>query len=959
MNWTNNDSISGFTVQRVRDSKELNGQCVYLKHIKTGAEVFFLNNGAENKVFSVAFRTIPENHTGVFHILEHSVLCGSEKYPVKEPFVELLKSSMNTFLNAMTFADMTMYPVASRNDKDLLNLASVYLDAVFHPAILTDPRIFMQEGWHIEETPEDGYIYKGVVFNEMKGALSNPDNLISEKTMCQLFPDTGYGFISGGDPEYITDLTYEQFIDTYKRFYHPGNARIYIEGNAPIEKLLSMIDSSISGFDSTDELPSFIYQAPKGSEMDLEFELGADESHENKGHLTISRLLGDWRDKTMNMAAYLICDVLTGNNDAPLTRMILENNLAQDFSLTVDDTCLQSWFTFHAENITDGKEKEIIELLDSFGDQLKKTGLNRDDLEASLNRFAFNIKEDEDPNGINRCIRSMESWLYGGDPLYALENNNELAELRKMLDDGRIDDLANTIFSRNGNECILHVRPSSTKGDELRQKEQEKIQMVISSWDSQKITMNNHLMEELNDWQSSPDSEENLAMLPTLNRDDINHEVVWTETETFTVQDVQILYHPLACGGIVHLKVFFALTDISLEDLTKVGLLSGMLGHLDTEKHDAYSLQREIKKHVGRLGFTVQVRSPGYDNSKCKPQLVAFASVLRENLPAAVGLITEILTSTKLSQKDRIIEYIRQNEIGLRQKIVSAGHAVGMRNVLSHYSSDGAALRALEGDIAVRFNHEFAENPEKVFPEFLRVSQYVLDESICKKRMLISVSSDDLPDLNGLVSMFREGNCVPESVHYELDTPLCTGWRVPAQIGYAVRGYRLDRIGKTFDGSWLLLSNILSLSFMWNRVRVQGGAYGAGFQIDLSGNIFTYSFRDPSPEKTLHAAADAADFVREFARGNEKLDNYIISTLNDLDPLLSTRQKGNVADNFYINGMTKDKYAKIRMDILNADANKLVEACECLNEFAESGAVCVVANNEMLERIPGLICQDL
>lgn len=959
MDWTNIKSICGFSVQTICDSKELNGKCIYLKHDKTGAEVFFLNNGSENKVFSIAFRTIPENHTGVFHILEHSVLCGSEHYPVKEPFVELLKGSMNTFLNAMTFADMTMYPVASRNNKDLLNLSSVYLDAVFHPAILTNPQIFRQEGWHLEEDDTSGYVYKGVVFNEMKGALSNPDNLISEKLMCQLFPDTGYGFISGGDPEYITDLTYEEFVDTYKRFYHPGNARIYIEGEAPIEELLALINDSISGFDCAEEIPSFVYQTPKGSDQNLEFELGKDESEENRGHLTVSRLLGSWKDKTLNMAAFLICDALTGNNDAPLTRLILEKGLAQDISLSVDDTCLQSWFTIHAENVTDGKEQEILDLLESFGDELSKTGLNREDLEASLNRFAFALKEDEDPNGINRCIRSMGTWLYGGDPLEALENENNLCELRSMLEDGRMNELACTFFKRSASDCVLRVHPSHTKGEELLAKEKKKISDITSVWNAEQSALNKRLNDELTLWQSTPDTEEQLASLPTLGREDVNTEVSWTETCVSDTDGIQVLYHPLPCGGIIHLKVYFKLTDISLDDLTKIGLLSGMLGHLDTEHYDAYTLQREIKKNVGRLGFAVQSRSPGYGDSACTPRLVAFASVLQENFTEAVNLIVEILTSTKLNQEDRILEYIRQNEIGLRQKIVSAGHVIGVRNVLSHYSSEGAALRALEGDIAIRYNHEFATKPDMILPDFLNVSKKILKNTICKKRMLVSVTGDAMPDIRILTSAFPEGTNVPASISYAIDSSLHTGWIVPAQIGYAVRGYRLNQIGKEFDGSLLLISNILSLSYLWNRVRVQGGAYGAGLQIDLSGNVFSYSYRDPSPEKTLQADSGASSFIREFVQGNEKLDNFIISTLNDLDPLLSVRQKANVADNFYMDGMTKERYEKIRMDIIQADENKLMDACEWLDVFADNGAVCVVGNQQILERIPRLDCQDL
>ena len=356
--------VHGFRVCSVHPMTELCGNGIRMRHEKTGADLFWLDNGEENMVFSVIFRTLPEDDTGVFHILEHSVLCGSRNYPVKEPFVELLKSSMSTFLNAMTFPDMTMYPVSSRNPRDLMNLTRVYLDAVFYPTAMQDCKRFWQEGWHIDRDPEGNPEYRGVVFNEMKGAMSETDALIERQLLKQLFPDTSYGFSSGGDPECIPDLTWEKYREQYRKFYHPSNACFYLDGRIPINEMLATIDGYLKEYGPKDGFPDFRIQEPRASEASIFYELSGEEDIRNKSHLTIGRITGTWKDRAENMARGIICDVLTGSNEAPLKRAALSMNLCQDLSLAVDDTGYQSWISVHAENVTDGKEDEILQLLE-------------------------------------------------------------------------------------------------------------------------------------------------------------------------------------------------------------------------------------------------------------------------------------------------------------------------------------------------------------------------------------------------------------------------------------------------------------------------------------------------------------------------------------------------------------------------------------------------------------------
>lgn len=959
MKYEPNQKTHGFLVREVRESRELRGTTVLMEHEKTGAKLFWADNKAENMVFAIGFRTLPEDSTGVFHILEHSVLCGSEKYPLKEPFVELLKSSMNTFLNAMTFQDMTLYPVASRNPRDLLNLAGVYLDAVFAPLVIRDRKRFCQEGWHIERDEEGNPAYKGVVFNEMKGSMSDTDTLIDRQILRQLFPDTCYGFNSGGDPERIPDLTFEEFRRQYARHYHPSNALIYLDGNLPMEETLELAASYLDRYERAEDLPVQRLQRPTGSEQTIYYELGREEKPDNRGFLTLARLTGTWEDRADNMARSIICDVLTGSNEAPLKRAALERGLVQDLSVSVDDTVLQSFITIHAENVTDGREGEILDLLKETGERILREGLDRNALEASMNRAVYALREEEEPQGIGRCIRCMGPWFYGGNPAEALENEGTVRQLREYLDNGRMNELAADMLLNRENQAVLHTLPSLTLGEEKRRAEAERLRRITEAWTPEEQEENERLAEAIGSWQNSPDSPEALRTLPRLSKEDADVAPEWTETEAMAYAGVPVLLHRLNCNGVVHLRAYFALTDYSLEELTRLSQMTGMLGRLPTAEHDALTLQQEIRRWTGSLGFAIITRAETGQDETCTPYLAGFVSALEESADRAWALLAEILTSTRFEDTDRMKEMFRQNELGARQRILSAGHLIAVKNVLSHYSAEGAVKNALDGDVAARYIHLLAREPEKELPQLLSLAGRLMKNTLCRRRMTVSVTASSCMMPENLIRAFPEGTEAPRSRAYRNDTPLAVGYRIPAQIGFAVRGYRLSRTGRPFEGCMWLASSILSLEYLWNRVRVQGGAYGAGLQVDRTGNIFSYSFRDPTPGKTLTADSGAAAYLREFAEKGEDLNQFIISALNELNPLLSARDKGALADGRYMSGYTREEAERIRRQILYAVPEDLIRCAEWLEPFAAEGAVCVVAHQEALAACEGLSVSDL
>ena len=960
MKYEQNHVYYGFRVLRSRQCREPEGTAVMLEHIRTGAKVFWLDNGCENMVFSITFRTPPEDSTGVFHILEHSVLCGSRKYPMKEPFVELLKSSMNTFLNAMTFSDMTMYPVSSRNPRDLMNLTSVYLDAVFAPIALEDRKRFCQEGWHIDRDGDGNPEYRGVVYNEMKGAMSETDALI-ERTLDQmLFPDTCYGFNSGGDPETITDLTWERFREQYERCYHPSNAMVYLDGAVPMEEMLQLLNRAFSGFSRREKLPEFTYQKPAGSRKTITYELGPDEEEENKGYFTVARITGTWRDRTENTARGILCDVLTGSNEAPLKKAALERGLAKDLSLSVDDTGLQSWIALHAEHVTDGKEQDILDLASETGEAILREGLDRRAVEASMNRAVFHMREEEEPQGIGRCIRAMGTWLYGGEPEEALETGSIIRELHTYLENGTFDRLAADMLLNREAAVYLRTLPSRTAGEEMRKREAEKLQNLIEKMTAEERSETETLRLEIEKWQAAPDRQEDLDTLPQLRLEDADIEPEWIGTEDEDIHGVHLMIHRILCNGVIHFRAYFTLTDLSLEELTQAALFAGMLGKLPTVKYDALQLQQEIRRCTGSLGFAVATLNRHDEEKTCTPCLVAYASALEENAGRAEELMAEILKNTRLDgQESRIQDIMMQNEMGARQRIVSTGHLVAVKKCLSGYSAEGAVKNALDGEPALRYIHAFATRPESLMEDFIRTAGKILTNSICTSRMTLSVTAGSDWAPSRLAAAFPNGIPVPERKEYSEKTAASTGFRIPAQIGFAARGYRLSRCGLNFSGSMWLATSILTLEYYWNKVRVQGGAYGAGLQVDRTGNLFSYSFRDPTPAKTLTADSGAAEYLKDFVHSGEKPDKYIISALNELNPLLSPREKGALADARKLTGYTREESERIRREVLKTTPDQLAACGEWLDQFAREGNICVSAPAEMLQKCKGLEIYDL
>ncbi len=936
-----NQVIKGFKVVRVRESAELGGVFYEMRHEKAGTELCWLDNGSTNKLFCVGFKTLPEDSTGVFHILEHSVLCGSKKYPVKEPFVDLMKSSMNTFLNAMTFPDKTIYPVSSRNERDYLNLTEVYLDAVFAPRCVVEPNAFRQEGWRLEIGEDGKPFINGVVYNEMIGATSGIDVILEEGMNSLLFPDNCYGFNSGGDPAVIPELTYEQYCRMYHKYYHPSNARVYLDGDVPLEKTLELINEYVCGAEYEESSHPIPMQEMKPASKTVYYAIGEDDPEEDSAMISYGRLIGAYSDKRRLMMAEVLCSLLADNNDSPLTRAMLDASLGEDVELSANTYMEQATLVLTVRNTEAEKAGAIREKAEEVVKGLLEKGLDKELLTAYLNRFAFRLKAPEEPAGLERCIMSYQSSLYGGDPMLYLENDGDIEALRGEIENGGFDRLLRELFDF-GSMSLLEVLPSKTYGEQLLKEEAARAQAIRDSLSEEDMAELTRLNDRLHKWQEAPDSPEDTATLPVLPLSEVSPDPIKVDTELFEEAGVKVMYHPIPSQGITNLNLYFNVSDLELKELSAAGLMAALFAKLPTKEHSAAELQKLIKTYIGKLKFEVKasMRRP----EACTPYFAVSCSALDENLSKAEEIVAEILTSTRFDEPGRIRETVLQLDESTKQGAIMAGHSMGMAAVNSHYLSSAAVTEAVRGFTFRSFIKELSKGFDERAEELIALMKRIANNAFNRKRLTIGLTATKPAPMQGIVSAFPEGEAAPEEVHYDSPVPERFGVRIPAQANFAEKGVLVPGL----DGSMRVASKIIGLNFLWNRVRVQGGAYGVGLYVNENGTICHYTYRDPSPFRSVGVFSEEAAFVKEFVESGEDMTRFIISAIGASEPLRSPAEEGDKADLDCLSGRTYEDARKLRADMLSTDREKLLSLCAALDDCAENGAMCVVGSDSGL-----------
>ena len=958
-----NDKLHGFTVTNIREIKEIGGRLVEMEHDATGARLVWADNGDENKLFSVGFRTLPEDSTGVFHILEHSVLCGSEKYPVKEPFVELLKTSMNTFLNAMTFPDKTVYPVSSRIEQDYLNLMGVYLDSVFKPNVLTDPNIFYQEGWHIDTTG-DAPAYKGVVFNEMKGAMSEVDSVADETMTSLLFPDSCYGFNSGGDPKSIPELTYDSFIERYKKFYHPSNSYFYLDGDIPLDATLGKIEAYLSGFDRLDDVPQLSYQVPVKAEKAVSF---AASGEDDKPLICFGKIISSWADRDKMLALSIILEQIADSNESPLKRAVLSSGLAEDMEIYVSDGIAQPYLMILFRGISDGENSNLdeetlrsiaarlIAIVSETINKITEDGFTKRDLEASLNQTDFRFRQYPEPQALYRMVSVYSSWLYSGDPSMYLTTDSAIAKVRSMIENGEMEEIAKEILADTSMLSTVILMPDSDLAAREASEEAARVNAGIDAMDESARAALEDLNRNLLEWQQSEDSEEALATIPQLDIADIDPMPQLIPTDEKDVCGAKVLYHHVPSNGIVHINAYFPVTQLALPDLPAAALITEFFKDLPTDKYDVFSLQNEIRMYIGGISFGLDILAKDNDFEECTPCIRVRASILESSLTDAEDLIAGILTGTKFDDKKLMRELITQIDEDSKRTAMANGHRLGLFEARSHWSARDAAAEAVNGHSFLQYMHKMSTATDEDLDAFTAFAEKVISDSICRKNAIIGVTADNCPDLTGLLEKLPDGTAMPEKVHYESTLPCRMGIEIPAAVSYAVTSYDLKRDGHKMSGNYQVAANIISLSHLWNNIRVQGGAYGASMAAGRTGSLFCHTYRDPSPGRSLGIFKTVSDFLTDFAADeNLDIDGFIISTIASTEPLLSPAAKGRSADDFYLSGFSDEDRIRIRKEILDTKAGDLAALSDVLKDMAEKGTVCVVGPKAALEA-----CDDL
>jgi len=951
----------GFSLLKEQPIAELNVLARLFLHKKTGAQVLSLMADDENKVFGIAFRTPPSDSTGVAHILEHSVLCGSRKYPVKEPFVELLKGSLQTFLNAFTYPDKTCYPVASQNLQDFYNLMDVYLDAVFYPRITRS--IFQQEGWHLELEDVTGPLsYKGVVFNEMKGAYSSPDSLLSEYSLQSLFPDTSYGLDSGGDPKQIPNLTYEQFRDFHRKYYHPSNARIFFYGDDDPDERLRRIRPYLDAFDpiavDSQVRLQTSFQAPR--RVVRPFMAGEETGKAPKGMITVNWMLTETTDVKTNFALHVLTYMLLGMPGSPLRKALIDSGLGEDLAGDgLGSELRQITFSTGLKGI-DTKDSDRIEtlVLETL-EQLALKGIDPKTTAAALNTIEFSLRENNSgsfPRGLSLMLRSLTTWLYDGDPLtlMAFEAPLEAVKQKTRSDKGFFEGMIRDLFLSNPHRTTVVLEPDQGLREREAAGEEERLQKARSAMDPVELEGIVENTRELKRLQGTPDPPEALATIPMLSVEDLDRENKAIPLAFPEAGGIRTLFHDLFTNGIAYVDMGFDLRHLPAEYLPYAPLLGRAFVELGTEKEDFVALTQRISGRTGGIHpqlFTSAKR----DSRGSAAWLFLKGKALVGMVEALFDILHDMLLTVRWDNRERFRQMVMEEKARVEQKLVPAGHQmVGLR-LRSHFSEAHWAAEQMSGISYLFFVRKLARAVNDDWPGVLAVLERMHRTLINRRAMIANITVDPAgwdrvaPHLKELSQALPEGPAT-DPVWPSADAPLFEGLTIPSQVNYVGKGANLYDLGYRFHGSALVIARYLRNAWLWDQVRVQGGAYGAFCQVDrLSGALAFVSYRDPNLLQTIEVFDLTARFLEETALSHEELSKAIIGAIGDLDSYMLPDAKGFASLARYLRGDTDEARQRMREEILGTTADDFRNMAGVMKEVAQKGIVKVLGAPSAIE----------
>ncbi len=945
-------SIHGeFEIVAIHQLHELSGYAYQMRHIPSGARLLWLACDDANRAFAIGFKTPPADDTGVFHILEHSVLCGSERFPVKEPFVTLLKTSMQTFLNAMTFPDKTVYPVASTNVTDLENLMDVYLDAVLHPSIYTRPRIFEQEGWHFElEAPDAPLTYNGVVLNEMKGAMSDPDDVLFQAVGRELYPNTAYRYESGGAPRAIPTLTYEQFLDNHARHYNLANSYTILYGDLDIDRELAFIASRFATVEKrTEEAPNPLeLQKPVSSPL-RRIEMAT--APENAS-VALAYIIGTSSQRERMLATDILMDALCGSNEAPLKRRVLDAGLGEDFSVSLIDSLLQPMALFVLKGAREGVAEQFRELVETTCAELALERVPADKLSAALAQAEFSLREGEwgIADGVAYAITALSSWLYDDDdPVSYLHYEQELANMKTGLESGYFEQLLRELIPENNHSALVELVPVA-EGDSAEEvAELARIKAGMSPDDLA------HVIDEvaaLRAEQEREDAPEDIAKLPRLGVADIGEAAAETPI-AFEQAGLPYLVHDIDTHGIAYVYHYFDLNGIAFDELPYVSLLSSLLGKLDTKAHNASELDTLIEENLGMLNFFTEVYGNDGDADAVRPLLVVSASALSEKLDKLAELPREVWGSTLFDDTERIRAILQQRRIGQEQSYLNSGHSAALGRALTYVSRAMVATDKISGVSAYLFLKDLLANWEERKDELCAKLSDLCSRIFRAGNATISFAGSpemraQFQELAGTLGL-PAGDVPGSPLEIPDPTLAFEAFVMPSNVAFVCETGPASPRDNGSRGAWTVASRALSFDYLWNEVRVKGGAYGTGFRHNPNGSMQFWSFRDPGVDATIARYEAASSWIAAWNPNQSELEGYIVSSVASHDAPVKPRALARRQDSNWFRGRSPEWFSETRAQIIEATVDDVRALAEPLADVTATHGICVFGSRDAIQ----------
>ena len=960
-------TISGFKLESKRWIDDIHSTAMIFTHAKSRAKLIYLQNEDENKVFSINFRTPVNDNTGVNHIIEHSVLCGSKEYPVKDPFLIMSKQSLNTFLNALTGADFTMYPVASKNEKDFNNLMSVYLDAVFYPNISKDPRILKQEGWHYEINSETGELnYNGIVYNEMKGNYSSPQVILSNTINQSLFNDNSYSYESGGNPENIPELTYDKFIETYNKYYVPSNSSIYLYGKMDIENTLKfMNDNYLSKLPKTTVNSKIKLQKPNQRRVEKTalYPVAKDASIENMTYLSSNYVIDKGSDVENILGFQILQAILLNTEASPLRKALMESGIATNVYGTLNISMQQPIFSIIANNANESDKYKFEKVIDDSLKQIVKDGFDDELVNSVFAAVELSLrKQNSDANrGLNYMSAIMTSWNYDASPTAYLDLTPALNKIKSKISEGYFEKFIRKYLLDNKYSSLVVLKPSNGLNEKNEEVLKNKLSAYKASLSESELAKIKKEAEELKMWQSTEDSKENLSKVPTLSRNDLSTKAEEIPTIENLERGIKILSHPIFTDGVTYSNLYFDSSKVPQDKLLYLKLLSNLLGNVSTEKYNIMQLSNKILKETGGISFASTVFENSNNANKYAPKMSIFVNALNDNLPKAFELVDEIMNCSKFDDKSRMKDLIKMLRMNYESMFVNQGNALAIERTLSYLSESGK-YNDLSYLPYYNFICDLDDNFDARFDEIVKNLNEVKNTVFNKEGLVVSYTGGEkdytnfMNSFNSLLQKIQDEKFPNQEYKFDFSNKN-EAFVIPSQVQYVVKAGSFKEAGYNYSGKMKVIENILNSDYLWQELRVKGGAYGGAMTFTKS-NVLFYSYRDPNLKETLNTIDGAVEFLRNFKADEKEMTNYIIGTIGNMDSLIGPFDKGIMGDNMYFTGSTQEEVQKLREEVLSTTADDIRNFADVLEAVIKQNLHCIVGgetkvneNKDLFDRV--------